>query len=58
MRTADECRAKAVALELRAKSCGASEPRADLLHMARCWRDVARQADWQDSPAYAGFGLN
>lgn len=58
MRTADECRAMATALELRAASCRASEPKTELLHMAKCWRDVARQADWQDSAPYAGLGLN
>jgi len=57
MRTADECRAMAIALELQAESCGASEPKADFLYMAKCWRDVARQAEWQDSWTSADPGL-
>jgi hypothetical protein len=48
MRSAEDCLAKAIEMEKRAKSCTATE-RAELLAMAHTWRNIAQQALWQDS---------
>ncbi len=55
LRTADECLAKAADMERLAAESGASAWSADLRFMAKCWRDVAFQAGWQDEPAGAGL---
>jgi hypothetical protein len=48
MRSAEDCLAKALDMEARAKTCAAPE-RAELLSMAHSWRNIAQQALWQDS---------
>lgn len=52
MRSADECRAKASAMELRAGLCHDAAPRNSFLDLARIWREVARQAEWQDAQGF------
>jgi len=56
MRTETECLAMATDMERRASLCSSIDVRAAFLHMAECWRDVARQAAWQDAPRFAGLG--
>lgn len=48
MRTAQQCLAKAAALDHRAARCPAPKVRADLSDMADSWRWLAMQAFWQD----------
>ena len=48
MRTEHQCLAKAADMERRAQECDTPEVSADFLHMAQCWRRVARRAAWQD----------
>ena len=55
MRTEAECLAKAVDLERRAALCEGPVAKADFLHMAECWRQVASQATWQDAQGYQGL---
>ena len=55
MRSADECRAKAVAMEARAELCRQPGPRASFLELARGWRETARQAEWQDAQGFPAF---
>lgn len=54
MRSAEDCLAKAIDMEQRAKTCTAVE-RAELLAMAHTWRNIAQQALWQDSYAMAAL---
>lgn len=49
LRTADECLAKAEDMERLAAETLAPAWRADLRFMAKCWREVAIQAAWQDA---------
>jgi hypothetical protein len=50
LKTAEECLAKAEAMERLAAETTTPAWRADLRFMAKCWRDVAFQARWQDAP--------
>ena len=49
MRSARECLAKAAHIEREAGHCDTLKMRADMLSMAQSWREMARQALWQDS---------
>jgi hypothetical protein len=55
MRTAEECLAKASEMEDRARQCGDDKGSIEYLALAKSWRYVAEQAEWQDSPKYAAF---
>jgi hypothetical protein len=48
--TERECLSKAAEMEARAERCGSSRQAIDFINMARCWRVVAAQAAWQDTP--------
>lgn len=48
MRTASQCLAMAAQMDGLAARDSAPVIRAAWTRMARCWRDLARQADWQD----------
>ena len=48
MRTASQCMAMAMRMDGLATSDTAPEIRDAWTRMARRWRDLARQADWQD----------
>jgi hypothetical protein len=49
MRSAEDCLAKALEMEARARTCAAAPERAELLSMAHSWRNIAQQALWQDN---------
>ncbi|MEJ6789161.1 hypothetical protein BrevBR_06380 [Brevundimonas sp. BR2-1] len=48
MRTAPQCRAMAARMDRRAARDAAPVVSAAWVSMAVYWRDLARQADWQD----------
>ena len=39
-------------MELRAGLCHQPGPRESFLELARSWRDLARQAEWQDAQGF------
>jgi hypothetical protein len=48
MRNAKDCLILAQAMERRALHCATPILRAEMLSMARSWREIALQALWQD----------
>lgn len=53
MRTALECRAMATRMEVLAAGDAPSHIRSEWRAMAVAWRQVAREAEWQDCYAFA-----
>jgi hypothetical protein len=49
MRTEHECLAIAIEMEARAERSRLPAQIADLRYMASCWRNLGRQAAWQDA---------
>ena len=49
MRTAEQCRDKALHMERQAGLCVESIMKAEYVDLARRWRDMAEQATWQDA---------
>lgn len=54
MRNEEECLAKAAEMERQAQQCDGPAAIAEYRNMARRWRDVARQAAWQDAFRFTG----
>ena len=54
LRTAEQCLAKAADMDRLALTSGVPAWSADLRFMAKCWRNVAFQARWQDAHPHSG----